>query len=34
MQLAERAAERFVANLEKYRHGETLDYEVDLKLGY
>jgi phosphoglycerate dehydrogenase-like enzyme len=32
--LFQRAAERFLVNLEKYRRGETLDYEVDLKLGY
>ena len=29
-----RAAERFLANLERYRSGEELAYRVDLTLGY
>ncbi len=29
-----RAAERFLANLDKYGKGEELDYRVDLELGY
>ena len=32
--LFQRAAERFLANLEKYGKGEALDYAVDLELGY
>jgi phosphoglycerate dehydrogenase-like enzyme len=29
-----RAAERFLANLERYARGETLEPQVDLSLGY
>ena len=33
-QLFQRAAERFLANLDRYRRGEELAYRVDLALGY
>lgn len=33
-QLFQRAAERFLANLDRYRRGEELAYRVDLSLGY
>ena len=32
--LFQRAAERFLVNLDKYGKGEKLDYTVDLELGY
>lgn len=32
--LVQRGAERFLANLERYRRGEPLDHAVDLGLGY
>ena len=32
--LIRRGAERFLANLERYRRGEPLEQAVDLALGY